>query len=381
MSYLAINQINFFGTGKCNKFSLLLVIWSLVSGCNENIEDKRSPLKSLGDTAGNYEKPSKNNVIDFPDAHAPKKSFQQEWWYLTANLTTEDGDGLATQWTLFRRSVEDKHWYFAHAALADANEHQSAFRSAREELGNLVINTEPFTAKIDDWQWQSSKALLPATLRYGDFIALDDFEGQEQTSKWQVKLNLTTELDATSSRGYFLQGQQGFSQKHHKLDISSHYYSQPFINVSGEVYWQSKWQKVIGKAWFDREWGSQMLADDQEGWDWFSLRLNEYTALMVYRIRSNEKDYLYGSVMRRDGSIKTLSSSDIVLQNNSSIASGGRYPDSFTIKIAQESIDIDVNVINKKQIMRFGIEYFEGMVTFQGSHQGQGFLEMTGYEK
>ena len=156
----------------------------------------RSPLKSLGDTAGNYEKPSKNNVIDFPDAHAPKKSFQQEWWYLTANLTTEDGDGLATQWTLFRRSVEDKHWYFAHAALADANEHQSAFRSAREELGNLVINTEPFTAKIDDWQWQSSKALLPATLRYGDFIALDDFEGQEQTSKWQVKLNLTTELDA-----------------------------------------------------------------------------------------------------------------------------------------------------------------------------------------
>jgi predicted secreted hydrolase len=30
--------------------------------------------------------------------------------------------------------------------------------------------------------------------------------------------------------------------------------------------------------------------------------------------------------------------------------------------------------------MRFGIEYFEGMVTFTGSHQGRGFLEMTGYQ-
>ena len=29
--------------------------------------------------------------------------------------------------------------------------------------------------------------------------------------------------------------------------------------------------------------------------------------------------------------------------------------------------------------MRFGIEYFEGMVTFSGSHQGKGFVEMTGY--
>ena len=383
----------------CNMVLFSVLIMLFTSACSDKEATKRSPLKGLGDTTGAFEKPARSNVIEFPAAHAPQKSYQQEWWYLTANLTTESGEALATQWTLFRRGVENKHWYFAHAALADTQHHQSAFRSARAELGNLTINskvteTKPFNAKIDDWQWQASKELLPANLHYGNFVSKDASDNvspdaTKEVSKgkqlWQVNLNLA--LDESSSanpkENYFLQGDNGYSQKHHHLAIASHYYSQPFIKISGEVYWQNKWQKVTGNAWFDREWGSQMLAEDQQGWDWFSLRLNEHTALMVYRIRSTDKDYLYGSLMQRDGTIRTLSSEDIIIKSrfsNQSVANA-EYPDSFAIEIAQEEIDITVKVINKSQIMRFGIEYFEGMVSFSGSHQGQGFLEMTGYEK
>ena len=102
---------------------------------------------------------------------------------------------------------------------------------------------------------------------------------------------------------------------------------------------------------------------------------------MVYRIRSTDKDYLYGSLMQRDGSMRTLSSADIVIKSSfsSQLVANAEYPDAFSIKIAQAGIDIDVKVINKNQLMRFAIEYFEGMVSFSGSHQGQGFLEMTGY--
>jgi predicted secreted hydrolase len=381
-----------------------LFMMLLISACSENETIKRSPLKGLGDPAGAFKKPSRDNKIEFPAAHAPQKAYQQEWWYLTANLTTESGEALATQWTLFRRGVENKHWYFAHAALANAEQHHSAFRSAREALGNLTIsnkvtNSEAFNAKIDDWQWQSRQSLLPATLRYGNVVGSALKENSavnkqvvKQKPYWQVKLNLslsdmiTAENNNASVTGqtlnYFLQGENGFSQKHATLDIASHYYSQPFIKVSGEVYWQDKWQKVTGNAWFDREWGSQMLAEDQQGWDWFSLRLNDDTALMVYRIRSTEKDYLYGSLMKQDGSIRTLSSEDIALKSHFSqqLVTNPSYPDSFSIEIAQEEIDITVKVINKNQIMRFGIEYFEGMVSFSGSHQGQGFLEMTGYD-
>jgi predicted secreted hydrolase len=400
-------------------FLLTLLSFFLLAACSDEKPAKRSALKGLGDTLGNFEQPTKDHVVIFEQAQAPHKKFQQEWWYLTANLTTESGEELAAQWTLFRRAVEDKHWYFAHAALANANQHQSAFRSGREELGNVEITTQPFKAVIDNWQWQSTQGLLPANLRYGNVISANTEQPlassskqeplankltaqqpmsdqvivveptvtglAEQAQRWQVNLNLSLDEALVGKTPYFLQGENGFSQKHHTLEIASYYYSQPFINVSGEVFWQNKWQKVTGNAWFDREWGSQMLAEDQQGWDWFSLRLNENTALMVYRIRSDIKDYLYGSIMRRDGTIKTLSSSDISLTRikadtkPQSSSDSSRYPELFSIVITQDDIDIEVSVINNKQIMRFGIEYFEGMVKFSGSHQGSGFLEMTGY--
>ena len=354
---------------RISPFVLLFIVSYLLCSCDNADSQKHNPLKALADSDDNYVLPSKNNVINFPDAHRPKKGYRQEWWYLTANLTTEDGQSLATQWTLFRRAVEDKHWYFAHAALADHHHHLSAYRDGREELGNVVMNAAPFSASIDDWQWSSEKSLLPAQLIYGANISATDLS--ENTDHWQAKLNLSDE------QVFYLQGANGFSQKHHTLDIASHYYSQPFIKVSGEVFWQGRWQQVTGTAWLDREWGSRMLAPDQQGWDWFSLRLDNETALMVYRIRSEVSDYLYGSVMSTNGEIKTLSEVDIQLikvSDNSSV-----YPQAFTIKIAEQNIDIRVEVVNTNQIMRFGIEYFEGMVTFSGSHKGTGFLEMTGY--
>lgn len=355
--------------------TVILGICVFISGCSGESAKNNDLLKGLEDTSNQFEKPSVNNRITFPKAHAPHKTYQQEWWYLTANLKTEEGQSLATQWTLFRRGVEQKHWYFAHAALADTEQHLSAYRNAREELGNVAINTQPFVAEIDDWRWQSSSSLLPAHLNYGSVVGVianpNDVSVDQQ--HWQVKLNLT------SDKPFFLQGEKGFSKKHPTLDIASHYYSQPFIEVSGEVYWQGKWQKVTGKAWLDREWGSQMLSEDQEGWDWFSLRLTEDTALMIYRIRSNKQNYMVGSLMQSNGEIRTLSADEIKLLDQSD--DNSVYPQSFAIEIAKEGIKLEVDVVNNKQIMRFGIEYFEGMVTFSGSHNGDGFLEMTGYEQ
>ena len=361
---------------------LIFIIFVFTSLCNCERQQKNSnnPLTVLSERANNYAKPQVNAKIRFPEAHSPKKAYRQEWWYLTANLITEDGQSLATQWTLFRRAVEDKHWYFAHSALANSEEHSSAFRSGREELSNVIIQNLPFIAIIDDWQWQSSSTLFPATLSFGSTV-IEEQPPQavisEDNTAWQVKLNLSSKPE------FFLQGEQGYSKKHPTLDIASYYYSQPFIDVQGEVYWQGIWQKVSGKAWFDREWGSQMLARDQQGWDWFSLRLDEQTALMVYRIRSDVQDYVYGSLMSSHGNIQTLLPEDIEVKAivDSSTIVNANYPQTFTLAIAKHNIKLTVSVVNPKQIMRFGIEYFEGMVTFTGSHQGQGFLEMTGYQQ
>ncbi|GAW96857.1 MULTISPECIES: lipocalin-like domain-containing protein [Colwellia] len=372
---------------------ILLASGLLITGCNEAEEKKRQPLKYLTDADGKFASPSRDNQILFPQAHAPKKAYRQEWWYLTTTLTTEHGQSLASQWTLFRRAVGDKHWYFAHAALADAQSHNTAYRHGREELGNVNISAEPFNASIDDWQWQSTASLLPARLVYGSAVgsitsavtvaAVDRAINAPITKKgivtktenhWQVELKLTTTVE------FFLQGENGFSIKHPNLNIASHYYSQPFIEVTGKVYWQGNWQKVTGQAWFEREWSSQPLGPDQQGWDWFALRLNDNTALMVFRARSDQQDYLYASIMTRNGDIRSIASNEISLtSHDNKLTSNSPYPQSFSLLIAKENIDIKVTVVNEQQIMRFGIEYFEGMVTFSGSHQGQGFVEMTGY--
>jgi len=360
----------------------------LSTGCSEKSAKENDPLKELADSTGDFKRPLAGHIISFPQAHSPHKDYRQEWWYLTANLLSEDGQSLATQWTLFRRAVDDKHWYFAHAALADSNSHQSSYRNGREILGNVVISSEPFNAEIDDWSWQSTSTLLPAALTYGSAVGAIASNSKAQQDHWQVNLNLRSKLAENNQQAFFLQGENGFSKKHPKLDIASHYYSQPFIEVSGEVFWQGKWQKVTGNAWFDREWGSQMLAEDQQGWDWFSLRLADNKTLMVYRLRSIVQDYIYASIMTKDGKIRTLATDEVQItvkersqSDNTAIESstGSPYPSAFELVIAKERIDLDVQVVNENQVMRFGIEYFEGMVTFDGSHSGEGFLEMTGY--
>lgn len=340
----------------------------LMLGCEQQTTPKNNRLNQLAQYDKSYQLPSADYAITFPHDHYPHKAYRHEWWYLTANLTTTDGASMAAQYTLFRTAKNQRHWYFAHGALADTTAHFSALRSGRQVFGNVEFNTSPFQARIDDWVWSSSADLLPATLGFGD--------NKQSDQTWRVELSLADDTPGSGS-GFFLQGDNGFSSKHPSLNIASHYYSQPFITVTGRVLWRGKWQKVTGNAWFDREWGSQMLASDQQGWDWLSLRLNQNTALMIYRIRSKIEDYLYGSLMSRDGNIQILASDEIKL--TSTVSATGRYPSGFKVAVKSQGIDINVTTINDQQINRFGIEYFEGMVIFNGSHRGKGFVEMTGY--
>ena len=57
---------------------------------------------------------------------------------------------------------------------------------------------------------------------------------------------------------------------------------------------------VQGRSWFDHEFGSNQLAPDQVGWDWFSLHLSDGQDLMIYFLR------------RTDGTVEPASSGTLV---------------------------------------------------------------------
>jgi len=48
--------------------------------------------------------------------------------------------------------------------------------------------------------------------------------------------------------------------------------------------------------------------------------------------------------------------------------------------LQEQGVDVSVSALNADAWMDLSIPYWEGPVAVSGSHEGQGYLEMTGYE-
>jgi predicted secreted hydrolase len=59
---------------------------------------------------------------------------------------------------------------------------------------------------------------------------------------------------------------------------------------------------------------------------------------------------------------------------------GRAVPTSWRVRLPERGLDVTVAAINPGAWMDLAIPYWEGPVTVSGSHEGEGYLEMTGYE-
>ncbi|ABV38559.1 conserved hypothetical protein [Shewanella sediminis HAW-EB3] len=354
------------------------------SSGNEGI-DTGSMGNLLGNKSEGFTPVLPGGSITFPADHQPHEGFRQEWWYLTANLKTEQGKPLGLQWTQFRialsppdRSLEQltdsRGWatdqlYMAHSAVTTQTSHLASERWSRAHPQLAGVDTSPFTVKLDNWQWQSQgEALFPASLTVSD-------------NKFAYRLTLSTHSP------YQLQGERGFSIKSADCSVASYYYSQPFIEVEGwvtpeknsENEGDSERQRVSGKAWLDREWSSQFLNRSQQGWDWFSLRLNDGSTLMLFQLRGAQNFYS-ARRMFVNGSGHNIESGMIQMTAIDWHRIGdNHYPVSWKIAIPSEQIEITTHSLNPNANMPLSVSYWEGPIKIQGSHSGEGYMELTGY--
>ena len=54
----------------------------------------------------------------------------------------------------------------------------------------------------------------------------------------------------------------------------------------------------------DREWSTSALSNDQVGWDWFALQLNDNTEIMYYQMRKKDGTpdaYSKGIIVSKNG--------------------------------------------------------------------------------
>nr|PMH88331.1 hydrolase [Shewanella sp. 10N.286.48.B5] len=370
--------------------SAFIAIWLLLAclsqmGCQPNStaeSDNKASMGSLltqdADSLEQYAKVLPDHQLNFPQDHLSHDKFRQEWWYLTANMTTEAGEELGLQWTQFRIALSaadtaaPNNWatnqmFMSHAALTSASKHQAKEKWSRAHPQLAHVSSNPLTIALDDWQWRSeTNALFPANLTVN-------------TEKFGYQLSLTSNAPMN------LQGDNGYSIKSPNGEVASYYYSQPFIDLTGSINRDGKTEIVTGKAWLDREWSSQFLTKSQQGWDWFSIRLDDGSALMLFQLRnSNSEAFFSARRMFFDGNGRNINSkshpNDIKVTPLSwQQTDSGRYPISWQVSITSEDIDVTVKALNPNSDMPLTISYWEGPISVSGSHSGNGYMELTGY--
>ena len=177
------------------------------------------------------------------------------------------------------------------------------------------------------------------------------------------------------------QGVEGYSVKS-PAGQASHYYSQPFYTAEGILTLEGREIAVTGQAWLDREWSSQPLAENQDGWDWFSLALDSGERVMTFRLRDIAGGVFHsGTWISRDGRPTPLGSDEITLTPLSVTEVAGRdVPVTWRVQIPERGLDVLTDPLNAQAWMGTSFPYWEGPIRIRGSHSGRGYLEMTGYE-
>ena len=343
----------------------------------------------LRDNDVGYAEVKRGVPLIFPQDHFPHPDYRIEWWYMTANLKDQQGQDWGLQWTLFRQSLSpdanlegwdsDQIW-MAHAAVTTPDKHFFAQRFSRGGIAQAGVNqltgSNGFDAWIDDWRWQSaSDTLFPSTLEFN--------AGDHKVS-----------LELNSKDDWVLNGDAGFSQKSAQGQ-ASYYYSQPNITVKGTVKTEDKTIPLSGNAWLDREWSSQALAQNQKGWDWFSLHLDDGNKLMVYQLRHDTgNNWISGSWISAEGEVTPLGKGDIELNSSSEsqITSNNNrsitLPLDWTISVSTSNLpalnrSLTIKPLYDEQWLSTSFPYWEGVVLVsddKGQSVGKGYMELTGYQ-
>ncbi|MEO0457269.1 MAG: lipocalin-like domain-containing protein [Cyanobacteria bacterium P01_A01_bin.114] len=324
-------------------------------------------------------------TLVFPQALGPHNEYQTEWWYYTGNLATEVGREFGYQLTFFRRGLtpevqrgtDESDWrsnqiYFSHFTVSDieAQKFYPHERFSRQSAGLSGAQAEPYRVWLEDW---SATAIAPGKIH----LVADAGD---------VALDLT--LDETLPP--VLQGDRGYSKKGPEPGNASYYYSIVQQQTQGTVTVADESFEVSGLTWKDHEYSTSALSPGTVGWDWFSLQLNDGSALMLYGLRKDDgtiADVSSGTYISAKGETQTIGPTDWkieVLDTWRSPTSKAEYPAQWHIAIPRLEIVLDGKSRMPNQELNISTTYWEGAVMFSGAKAGQpvvakGYVEMTGY--
>ena len=319
----------------------------------------------------------------FPRDHGSHPPFRTEWWYYTGHLRTESGRRFGFELTFFRvgvsREPSQSQWdlrdvSLAHFAVTDVE--GKAFRYYEK-----INRTSPYTANAA-----------------ANFLSVFN-EGWRATTNpdgsWRIVAAAgkdSLDLTLRSRKAPAIHGENGISVKAQGAGFASHYYSMTRLEATGRI----NGLEVDGRAWMDHEFGSAALRESQQGWDWFSVQLDNDTELMLYIIRRRDGTpdvTSSGSLITNDGTVIHIRHDQLrvtPLAKWKSSKSGATYPMGWRIEVPFLQVALRLDPLLRDQELltgrSTGVTYWEGAVDVTGSMRntavrGEGYVEMTGYDR
>jgi predicted secreted hydrolase len=324
---------------------------------------------------------------EFPRDYFNHPEYRTEWWYYTGNLQSADGHRLGFELTFFREgasrqpatasSWDVRDLYLAHFAVSDLDGKKFLHAERSNRAGPGIAGADAALQKV----WNGNWSVIWAN-------------GEEKLTARADQF--AVELALQPRKPPVIHGANGISQKAAGAGRASHYFSETRLQASGTVEVDSDKYKVNGQAWMDHEFFTHQLEQNQAGWDWLSVQLDDNTELMLFRIR------------RKDGSVDPFSAGTFVdVQGRSTALTAGdfqltpideiwtspktatRYPIGWKLWVPSLGIALAASTSLPSQELtgnsKIAPNYWEGAMAFTGtkhssSIHGSGYLEMTGYD-
>lgn len=351
---------------------LFLSLFFSLSCSKSDLKNEKARLYELFKSESqNFLRAEELRDFNFPRDHYKHAGFKTEWWYFTGNLDSGDKH-FGYQLTLFRNSLDEKSEndiWMGHLGLSDVNRTKFySFERFQDESMSLAgALEEPLSIFLEDWQidYRDERFFIRA---FQDEIGFD--------------------LELKPSKKIILQGNKGLSQKSSEKGNASYYYSITRLETRGKVQVENQTFEVKGESWFDREWSTSSLSENQEGWDWFAIQLSDNEEIMLYQLRNNDGtigEFSYLAYIDKYSNKTNYAFNDFELKPiEYSDIQGSKYPSKWNLKLNDKGLDLEIEAYFKNQVHDFITRYWEGAIKVSGRKNekrinGRGYLEMTGY--
>ncbi len=305
----------------------------------------------------------------FPFDHGPHLDVLNEWWYFTGEVRAEEGKRLGFEFTIFKRWVESLNGfaYLGHLAVSDPEVYEHYFAEIMTTPSVPVIEEGTTEIEINNFSYIFSET--------EGFIVNAEAE------------NLSVDLSLIPSMDVLPHGQDGIIVMGDGKN--SFYYSFANLMTTGKISVNGV-EYIIssGRTWMDHQWGNFTLFG--LFLDWFSLRLDDGSALMLFQFRD-----IFDNVVRSNWTYRSATGlveygEEFSVQSNRIYKDENgncTYPIDWIVEVPDINAEFVVSPFFDEQSLYDVLtpEYWEGLCSVEGMIgsdlvTGSAYVELTGYD-